>query len=66
MFSISARVKMQPIVLKISLVFLMVIKKVAELATQFFIEDNKPNITGLVLAGWFGSWWCIGKGWLEA
>jgi len=27
------------------------VRKVAELATQFFIEDNKPTITGLVLAG---------------
>jgi len=27
------------------------VRKVAELATQFFIEDNTPTITGLVLAG---------------
>lgn len=27
------------------------LRKVAEMATQFFITDNRPNITGLVLAG---------------
>lgn len=27
------------------------VRKVAELATQFFITDNKPNVRGLVLAG---------------
>ena len=27
------------------------VRKVAELATQFFINDDKPNIAGLVLAG---------------
>jgi peptide chain release factor subunit 1 len=27
------------------------LRKVAELATQFFITDNRPNINGLVLAG---------------
>ncbi|GHP02857.1 eukaryotic peptide chain release factor subunit 1-3 [Pycnococcus provasolii] len=27
------------------------VRKVAELATQFFINDDKPNVAGLVLAG---------------
>ena len=27
------------------------VRKVAELATQYFITDNKPNVRGLVLAG---------------
>ncbi|KAK3239138.1 translation termination factor eRF1, variant 2 [Cymbomonas tetramitiformis] len=27
------------------------VRKVAELATQFFITDDKPNVSGLVLAG---------------
>ena len=27
------------------------VRKVAELATQYFIESDRPNVTGLVLAG---------------
>jgi len=27
------------------------VRKVAELATQYFIENDRPNVTGLVLAG---------------
>ena len=27
------------------------VRKVAELAVQFFIADNKPNVAGIVLAG---------------